>query len=289
MTIIILDYYLFNYQFEKKQLRVCLCTIGKKENLYAQEFIEHYKTLGYNKIFIYDNNDIEDERFEDVIQKDINNGFVAIINIRGYKGYQFASYKECYGKNNYFYDWLSFFDFDEFLEIKTKNTTIQKFLNNKRYKKCQNIKINWVFYSNEYSLFYENKPVQQRINYSIRLNKHIKSTVRGNLSINYWLNTKNAHSSTNKFISCGSSGKIINHESPFNDPPDIKYAFLKHYHFKSFEEYCIKLKKGKVDSNKYNFTQRIKYFYLQNKNDINKLIIMNKIFNLTLKSNKNFY
>ena len=36
------------------------------------------------------------------------------------------------------------------------------------------------------------------------------------IKINYWLNTKNAHSSTNKFISCGSSGKIINHESPFN-------------------------------------------------------------------------
>ena len=96
--------------------------------------------MGYNKIFIYDNNDLEDEKFEDVIQNEIDNGFVSIINIRGYKNQQFASYKDCYGKNNIFYDWLSFFDFDEFLELNPKNTTIQKFLNNKRYKKCQNNK-----------------------------------------------------------------------------------------------------------------------------------------------------
>ena len=199
-------------------IKVCLCVIGKKENLYATEFVEHYKKLGYNKIFIYDNNDLEDEKFEDVIQNEIDNGFVSIINIRGYKGQQFASYKDCYGKNNIFYDWLSFFDFDEFLELNPKNTTIQKFLKNKRFKKCQNIKINWVFYFNSNSLKYENKPVQKRINSSVRLNKHIKSTVRGNLSINYWSKTKNPHSSTNQFISCSSSGKIINYKSPFNNP-----------------------------------------------------------------------
>ena len=45
--------------------------ICKLENLYIQEFIEHYKKLGYNHIFIYDNNDINGERFEDVIQKEI--------------------------------------------------------------------------------------------------------------------------------------------------------------------------------------------------------------------------
>ena len=180
--IFIICYKLF-YQIKEKQLKVCLCVIGKKENLYATEFVEHYKKLGYNKIFIYDNNDLEDEKFEDVIQNEIDNGFVSIINIRGYKGQQFASYKDCYGKNNIFYDWLSFFDFDEFLELNPKNTTIQKFLKNKRFKKCQNIKINWVFYFNSNSLNYENKPVQQRIYSSVKLNKHIKSTVRGNLSI----------------------------------------------------------------------------------------------------------
>ena len=44
--------------------------ISKRENLYIQEFIDHYKNLSYDHIFIYDNNDIDGERLEDVIQKE---------------------------------------------------------------------------------------------------------------------------------------------------------------------------------------------------------------------------
>jgi len=50
----------------KRSLKVCLCTIGKKENLYASEFVELYKKIGYDKIFIYDNNDIEDVLYRQI-------------------------------------------------------------------------------------------------------------------------------------------------------------------------------------------------------------------------------
>ena len=221
------------YEIKLKQLKICLCSIGKKENLYVKEFIQHYIKLGYNKIFIYDHNDIDDERFEDIIQDEINKGFVSIINYRGYKTpIQFTAYSDCYEKHNLTYNWLSFFDFDEFLELKPKNIKIQNFLNNKRFIYCQNIKINWVSYSNKQSLYYDKRPIQQRVISSIIPNKHIKSTVRGNLSINYWYHATNPHSSGNKFNTCSSSGKMIDFSSPFNEPPDIKYAFLKHYHFK---------------------------------------------------------
>ena len=87
-----------------KKLLICLCAIGKKENLYAKEYIEHYKNLGYDKIFIYDNNDINDEKFEDVIKNEIDNGFVSLIDYRGYNGIninpQLNAYKDCYKKNN---------------------------------------------------------------------------------------------------------------------------------------------------------------------------------------------
>ena len=279
------------YIYDKKlststaYLKVCLCVIGKKENLYVKEFVNHYIKLGYNKIFIYDNNDINDERFEDIIQEEIDKGFVSILNYRGFKSpQQLSSYKDCYEKYNLTYNWLSFFDFDEFLELKPKNIKIQNFLNNKRFHNCQNIKINWIMYSNENSLYYDKKPIQQRVISSIIANKHIKSTVRGNLSINYWHKAGNPHSSIAKFKSCSSSGKIIDFTSPFNEPPDIKYAFLKHYHYKSFEEYCIKLKRGKPDRDNNNLNIKIKNFYQKNKYDNNKLNIMNKVFNLTFKN-----
>ncbi len=268
-----------------KKLKVCLCVIGKKENNYVQEFIEHYKRLGYDKIFIYDNNDVNDERFEDVIQKEIDIGFVSIINYRGLKKMQFKSYKECYKNYNKNYDWLSFFDFDEFLEIKPSNIKIQDFFGNPRFKKCQNIKINWVFYSYRNILKnYKVIPLQKRNNYTTEINKHIKSTIRGNLSENYWSDMLNPHSSNFKLIACSSSGKIVDYKSPFNIPPDIKYAFLKHYHYKSFEEYCIKIKRGKADSLNVNLFKKLLTFYKINKNEPDKVNIMKRIFNLSLIS-----
>ena len=57
----------YNYIYKRKNINICICTIGKNENLYAKEFVEYYYNLGIDKIFIYDNNDIEGENFEDIL------------------------------------------------------------------------------------------------------------------------------------------------------------------------------------------------------------------------------
>jgi len=284
INFIIIKYCYFKFikiKIKKKKIKICLCVIGKKENRYIKEFVNHYKKLGYNKIFIYDNNQINDEKFEDIIQDEVDKGFVSIINYRGLKGKQFSSYRDCYKKNNKKFDWLSFFDFDEFLELRASYKKIQDFLGERRFKKCQNIKINWIYYNNKNGLYYENKPLEKRIPKRTKLGRCIKSTVRGNLSVNYWSKMGNPHTSFNKFISCSSSGKIINYSSPFNIPPDVKYAYLKHYYIKSFEEQCIKIQRGYADRHNENITLRIKNFFNLNKKNKNKLKIMKKIFNIS--------
>ena len=35
-----------------KNTKICLCTNGKKENLYVREFVEHYIKYGVDKIFV---------------------------------------------------------------------------------------------------------------------------------------------------------------------------------------------------------------------------------------------
>ena len=54
-------------------IKVCLCTPGKNENRYIREFIDYYINYGVDKIFLYDNNDIEGEHFEEVINDYIKN------------------------------------------------------------------------------------------------------------------------------------------------------------------------------------------------------------------------
>ena len=288
-------FFLFHKVFIKKDIKVCLCAIAKNENLYIREFVEHYKRIDYDNIFIYDNNDKDGENFNEVIDDYIKSGFVEIINYRE-RDMQttplFDAYKDCYSRNKKKYNWLSFFDVDEFLELNEKYKTIKEFLKDDIFEKCKNIKINWLVYKNYNSLYYENKPLQERIktfSYNYIENIQIKSTVKGNLYLNYWETISNPHTSNLKIYTCSSSGKKIQFNSPFNFPPDYSNAKLKHYIYKSFEEYCIKIKRGKSDHPK-NTSNNIKTdlykdLYYESKNNPDKLKIINKIFNYSLYNN----
>ena len=276
-------------------LKVCLCVIGKKENLYATEFVNHYKKVGYDKIFIYDNNDIGDEKFEEVLYKQISSKFVEIINYRGYRGKsnspQKDAYINCYEKNKNNYDWLSFFDFDEFLELK-RNKNIKEYLNKKRFKKCSNIKINWLIFSDNDLLYYENIPLQKRFtklaNNDHGANNVIKSTVRGNLKFNYWRDMKNPHTSNNNLTACDSEGYITDPTTFYTLSSKFKYkfAYLKHFSTKTIEEYCKKTKKGKADHlftiNKETLKWSFNRFFEWNNKTKAKIDYFQKYFNFSI-------
>lgn len=277
---------------KNKELKVCLCTIGKKENVYAYEFVEHYKKIGYDKIFIYDNNNIDDEKFEDVLKKQISNNFVQIINYRGYRGKrqspQSDAFIDCYEKNKNKYDWLSFFDFDEFLEL-NKNRNIKEFLNDKKFKKCANIKINWLMFSDNDLLYYENISLQKRFTkplYNDSANTIIKSTVRGNLRFNYWRYMNNPHSSSNYLTACNSMGNITEPTTFYSSPFNHEYSYLKHYPTKTIEEYCNKIKRGRADLliklNNKTLENYFNYFFERNKKTVNKINYFKKYFNFTI-------
>ena len=103
---------------------MCLCTIGKKENLYAREYVEYYKNLGIKKIFLYDNNDENDEKFDVILKEYIDEGLVEIINIRGKIAPQVKAMDDCRKRNYKKFDWLMFFDMDEFLYLKNYSNII---------------------------------------------------------------------------------------------------------------------------------------------------------------------
>jgi hypothetical protein len=266
--------------------------LGKDENRYIKEFVELYKNYSVDKIYLYDNNDIDGERFEDVIQKEIEKGFVSIINYRGYRGKkqnpQIDAYKDCYEKNNKNYSWISFFDIDEYLELVPSNMKVKNFFEQEKFKLCQVIKLNWLLYKTKKSLYFEDIPLQKRsINPLIgdKNNRHIKSTVRGNLIPNYWSKAQNPHTSINNFTTCSSSGIIINSSSPFNSPVEHQYAYLKHYQFRSFEELCLKIKRGRPIPNYKEFRlKKIKSLIEENKNNTEKMDIIKRIFNITFNS-----
>ena len=51
----------------KNNIQIALCTMGKEENLYLNEFVDYYLNLGIDHMFIYDNNPPNIEKMTNVL------------------------------------------------------------------------------------------------------------------------------------------------------------------------------------------------------------------------------
>ena len=252
-----------------KKNKVCLCTLGKEENKYAREFIEHYKKYGIDKIIIYDNNDLNGEKFETVLSDYIRNKYVEIKNFRGKLTIQLKVLNDCYKNNNKIFDWFAMFDMDEFIFLKNfKN--IKVFLNDKRFKKCNLIHFNRVFHTDNNQLYYKNRSLFQRFpKYKTKIIS-VKPILRGHL---FNINIKSQHAINYKYKACDGFGHFINQS---RKKPDFKYYYLDHFFFKSTEEYIEKVNRGDcyfILNKKIKFN-KIKFYFSHNKMTIEKINLL---------------
>ena len=191
---------------------ICLCTICKNENLYLREYVEYYRLLGFDRIIIFDNNDINGETIDNLLKEYILNKFVEIIDIRGLKAVQIGAYNYCYKSNNNSYDWIAFFDLDEYIYIKN-NLNITNYLNNIRFQKCQSILLNWHIYDDNNLVKYDNRTLLERFNRIKIKSSRAKSILRGGqnniiissvhilaININYFCDSRGNRIFPNSFL-----------------------------------------------------------------------------------------
>lgn len=267
----------------KEKLKILLCTIAKDENKYILEFIHHYRNMNVSNIIIYDNNEISGENFFDILKEYIEINFVKIINIRGYQRPQIKAYDHCYKYNKYDYEWIAFFDVDEFLVL-SNYTFINDFLSPNIFKNCQSIIINWKYYGDNDKLYYEPKPLKERFIEPVNMTEEIrkieyiysaaKTIVRGGLNL-IWAHFPHYFRNT---INCRPNGNIL---EDYLSPPDYSKAYINHYTTKSTEEFVERLNKGDVfyKPDIYYLTYKIKeYYFLFNKINKTKIeLIKNKL------------
>lgn len=279
------NYIIKNYNNTKIK-GICLCTLCKNENLYLKEFIEYYKLLGFDKIIIFDNNNIDGEKLEDVLKDYIQSNFVKIIDIRGIIAVQIPVFNYCYQKYNKLFDWIAFFDFDEFLFI-NGSKTINNYIYNKKFEKCQTILFNWIFYNDNNFETYENKPILERFKNPKKKASRVKSIVRGDI--------KNLIIPSSHIIGinidyfCNSNGMRIIPQTFY----DIHFAnnnnaYIKHFYTKTAEEFCNKINKGDVQFHRENLhykniiKSKLKFFFSINKITKKKIKILENCLNLKL-------
>ena len=236
--------------YRASNLKVCICTLGKDENRYIKEFVEHYKNLGVDKIYLYDNNDIDGEKFDTVIGEYIDNEFVEISDWRGVKGTStyYRIMDSCYQAHYNQYDWLIFYEIDEFLYLKNYQN-IKSYLISNKFNKCESIQLNWVHMSDNNQIYYENKPLKERFpqkGKNIVKNQYnkicfIKTIIRGHLRN---INITHNHLLSEKIKACNGFGKKTKIKGILSLKPDYDYYYIKHYYGKSVQEFIEKINRG---------------------------------------------
>ena len=229
-----------------KSKKMALVAVGRLENKYAKEWVDHHLKAGFDKIYIYDNNYIGEEHFEDVLKTAIAKKKVEIIDWRNMDHQQNAAYRDWYEHHKHDYAWAAFFDFDEFLQV----DDVECLHNVLDCVDAAVVKVNWECYGDNNLIKADKKKVQARFTTPIANdvnvkdphgdNYLVKSFVRGGLPFAIW---RNPHCpkvpGSYAYIDGTKTDGTAIHQ------PDYTVARLKHYVTKTIEEWMtLKVVRG---------------------------------------------
>ena len=228
-------------------MKIGVCLIIKNENEYLDEWLNHYRGIGVDKFFIYDNNSStpikSSEDDVEVILWD-NEKF----------GSQNNAYLNCC-KTYPSFDYIGFFDTDEFyysisMNIKTDINHLKE-----KFGEFDGLAIYWRMYGKPSPYFIERQPI---INYKhYHVNDHIKS----------FLNPKSVISFSQPHFSNLNSQNYIdelgrNVKSPIGKHTS-KTIWIKHIWTRSEPEFKEKLIRGDVNWRK-QINKNFNEFYTYN-------------------------
>lgn len=229
---------------EQPEIFPVIVCIAKLEQNYIEEFVYYHLSLGFRRIYLFDNEDVA--TYDKLLEKYVKTGQLCVIH---------------FPRNNHFvvengmsyfipvqYLVLSIFaeqimpdprithiahiDIDEFIVLK-KHKSIDEFIQEYIKDDCAGIGINWRFFGSSHSKEDPTQPVTQRFTMcEERGNKHIKTIFRKDafqqFSGCHTIIAKSGHIKS-------TDGTII--EGPYNENAPINVAQINHYKCKTLAEY----------------------------------------------------
>lgn len=232
-------------------MKVALVCIAKNEDHYIQEWVDYNLKLGFDQIFIYENN----------WRCPINNPNVTKIPFDG-NTKQVESYNNFIQNYTDKYDWAAFFDVDEFLVLK-KHNNIKSFISD--YTSHQAIGINWYYFgANNHEKVNNNYSILERFTMRGKnFDKHVKTILKLNKKIRMEVHNPNVNL-------IGADG--IPFSGPFHVNGGCEVAQLNHYFTKSKEEFQLKVKRGRADTST---IRPLTEFDSHNFNEVEDLLALN--------------
>lgn len=224
-------------------MKTAIQAICKNETPYLNEYVNYHLSIGFDHIYIYDNDSTIPVR-ETI--KDILN--VSVIDFPG-QGRQIESQNHMLKHYGNLYDWVAMIDVDEFI-VPKKYTNIKDVLSN--YLSFGGLGVNWMMFGTSGLIDRDILiPVTQSFTHC-KPNIHIKSIVQPKYTIGSKVNPHAFKYVPGKY--CVNENKEIIHtpgsihSGAFNDPPTLNYIQLNHYYTKSLEEFKIKHKRYQTSS-----------------------------------------
>lgn len=256
-------------------MKVAVCAIGRMENHYIREFVEYYKNLDVDTIFLYDNNLQNEEHFEEVISDYIDSGFVKITDFRGKRKVQALAYQDCYEKHGDEFDWILIIDCDEFLIIdgESSGKSIKKFLSQEKFKNFDSVGIQWMIMDDNNQVTVKNNDYSLMNRFTTGVfNRCGKRIVRGGLKL-----TRGFSAHGVRYI----KGCDVNGNPCITDDTDeVEFSriqkfivqtdtYFKHFMLKTLEEYVT--------------NKMIRYYPNMDEEKSKKILTIDFFFCLTIK------
>jgi len=256
---------------------VILC-IAKYEQDYIEEFVRYHLHLGFDKIYLYDNEDVP--TYGQLLSKF---GEYVVVNHLPGKSYSRAPQYEAIHRftTTYMYNaditHVCHIDIDEFIVLK-KHNNIKDFIKEYIYDgengiMCAGICMNWRFFGCSNKTEKTNEPLTQRFTKcEDKGNLHVKSIF--NKQFYAYLNPPhNPGINNTNYPMKSTSGKVINGQ--FNEDIDFSIVQVNHYKSKTLEEFKYIRSRGHADFIVSPYEDIVSNFNLYNKNEIEELTAYN--------------
>ena len=242
-------------------MKTLLCTIIRHENQYLREYIEYNKSIGFDNICLIDNNYFGEEYPQEVIGDYIDSGYVIYKDARSAPEIQIGMYKAMYDEYKNNYDWIAFFDCDEYLTL-VHHSSVNDFLAQDKFNRFNVVRINWMTIGDNGLVHNDGRGLLERFiyptDYNIEVydfpqNNHIKSIVR--CIPDYEITFYTVHQPAT-YPQCNADGIEVDETECVNDYT-FNDAYLRHFCTKTIEEYCYKLKRGLPDRPLHNIDPKL--------------------------------
>ena len=218
---------------------VIIC-IAKYEQDYIEEFVRYHLHLGFDKIYLYDNEDVP--TYGQILSKF---GEYVIVNHLPGKNYPRAPQYEAIQRftNNYMYTTdithVCHIDIDEFIVLK-KHNNIKDFIKEYIYDgengiMCAGICMNWRYFGCSDKTEKTNEPLTQRFT---------KCSEKGNIQLksifhkqfySHLNHPHNIFTNNDNYPMKSTSGKVL--DGPANYDLEISVVQINHYRSKTLEEF----------------------------------------------------